>query len=282
MTLFLIQWGAELRKMLSRKRTFIGFGAFLLLEAVLLYVFKRDGSASFFRRIISRQGEAFESYFSALTLAFLIVASAVFILGAIYITLVAGDVVAKESEDGNLRLLLARPISRLRLLVLKFLSCIVYSWILIQFIAWSALGLGVALQGWGGGLFVFAPDQGVLEFYNAADGLYRYALASVALSLSMSLAACVAFFFSCWRIKPSAATITALSYLLIDMIVKRGKFMESYKHLLMTSYMESWVHLYAERIPWALLLRNYSILAGVGLTLFVLGVLVFESRDLKS
>ena len=98
----------------------------------------------------------------------------------------------------------------------------------------------------------------------------------------MSLAACVAFFFSCFRIKPSAATITALSYLLIDLIVHRGRFMESYKHLLVTTYMESWVFMYMERIPWALVIRNYSIIGGVGLTLFVFGVLVFESRDLKS
>ena len=163
MTLFFIQWAAELRKMLSRKRTFIGFGAFLMLEFVLLLVFKRDGPESFFRRIISKQGESFASYFSGLTLGFLVVASATFILGAIYITLVAGDVVAKESEDGNLRLLLARPVSRFRLLAIKFLTCLVYSWLLIQFIAWSALALGIALQGWGGGLFVFAPDQGLPE-----------------------------------------------------------------------------------------------------------------------
>lgn len=282
MSLFFIQWGAEMRKMLARKRTFLGFGAFLLLELVLFIVFHLDKVENVFRRMISRQGEVFESYFSGLTLAYMVLRLAVFLLGGIYLTLVAGDVVAKESEDGNLRLLLARPVSRFRLLGLKFLSCMVYTWVLIQFIAWSALSMGVLLQGWGGGLFAFAPEQDFLAFYDANEGLWRYFLASISLSLSMSMASCIAFFFSCWRIKPSAATITALSYLMIDMILREGRFMESYQHLLLSHYMASWTMVFFETIPWAVLVRNYTILGGVGLTLFVLGVLVFESRDLKS
>lgn len=282
MMLFFTQWRAELRKMLARKRTFLGFGAFLLLELVLLVVFHLDKVENVFRRMIQHQGEAFDSYFSALTLAYMVLRLAVFLLGGIYLTLVAGDVVAKESEDGNLRLILARPISRLRLLTLKFLSCLAYTFVLIQFISWSALVMGMVIRGWGGGLFAFAPEQQFLAFYDASEGLVRYAMATVSLSLSMSMAACLAFFFSCWRIKPSAATITALSYLLIDMILREGHFMDDYKYLLITNYMSSWSMVFFETIPWAVLVQNYAILAGVGLTLFVLGALVFESRDLKS
>jgi len=282
MKLFLWQWRAELWKMLARKRTFIGFGAFILLELVLLIVFHLDKVENVFRRMISRQGEAFDDYFSALTLGYMVLRLAVFLLGGIYLTLVAGDVLAKESEDGNLRLLLARPITRTRLLVLKFASCLVYTFALIQFISWSALLLGIIIRGWGGGLFAFAPEQQFIAFYDAGEGLWRYALASIALSLSMSLASCIAFFFSCWRIKPAAATITALSYLLIDMILREGQFMESYKHLLLTTYLASWTMVFFDTIPWAVLVRNYSIIGGIGLTLFVLGALIFESRDLKS
>ncbi|WP_166442653.1 ABC transporter permease [Phragmitibacter flavus] len=279
---FLWQWGAELRKMLARKRTFLGFGAFLALEAILLVVFQLDGVERFFRRMISTQGESFDSYFSALTLAYLVVRMAIFLLGGIYLTLVAGDVVAKESEDGNLRLLLTRPISRTRLLAIKFASCLVYCFVLIQFIAWSALLLGVIVRGWGGGLFAFAPEQEFMAFYDAREGLWRYALSTITLSVSMSMACCIAFFFSCWRIKPSAATITALSYLFLDMILRESGFMHNYRHLLITHYMNVWSMVLFENIPWAVILRHYAILAGIGLTLFVAGAAIFESRDLKS
>jgi len=282
MRLFLWQWRAELWKMMARKRTFLGFGAFLVLEFVLLIVFHLEKVETVFRRMISRQGEAFDDYFSALTLGYMVLRLAVFLLGAIYLTLVAGDVLAKESEDGNLRLLLARPVTRTRLLALKYASCLVYTFALIQFISWSALVLGIVIRGWGGGLFAFAPEQEFIAFYDAGEGLWRYALASLALSASMTMASSIAFFFSCWRIKPSAATITALSYLLIDMILREGHFMDSYKHLLLTTYLSSWTMVFFDPIPWAAIARNYAIIGGLGLTLFVFGTLIFENRDLKS
>ena len=42
----------------------------------------------------------------------IVVHLSVLLLGAIYLALVAGDIVAKENEDGHYRLLLVRPISR--------------------------------------------------------------------------------------------------------------------------------------------------------------------------
>ena len=269
-------------KLLARKRTYLGFGAFLLLELVLYIVFHLEKVENWFRHMIQHQGETFESYFSGLTLAYFVLRLSTFLLGAIYLTLIAGDVVAKESEDGNLRLILARPVSRLRLLAIKFASCIVYSVVLMQFITWSALGLGVLIRGWGGGLFAIAPEQQYAAFYDAGEGLWRYAVGSVFLAMSMTSAASIAFFFSCWRIKPSAATITALSYLFMDMVLREGHFMDSYKHLLVTQYMASWSLVFFEQIPWVTIIRNYTVLAGISVTLFVLGAAVFESRDVKS
>lgn len=269
-------------KLLARKRTYLGFGAFLLLESLIYFMLSRDFGKRWLGTMIHRGGESFESYYSALTIAYFILRISTFLLGAIYLTLVAGDVVAKESEDGNLRLILARPISRLRLLGTKFLSCLVYSFVLMQFISWSALLLGTLLRGWGGGLFAFAPEQEFMAFYDSTEGLQRYAMSTLGLSLSMMGAASMAFFFSCWRIKPSAATITALSYLFMDMVLREGHFMDNYKHLLLTEYMATWSMVYFEEIPWVKILRNYSMLAGMCITLFVVGASVFESRDVKS
>lgn len=281
MRLFFIQWGAELRKMLARKRTYLGFGAFLVLELVIFWVLQRDGPTRGIRRMIQAQGESFETYFSALTLGFLVLVLSL-LLASVFIALVSGDVIAKESEDGNLRLALARPISRLRLLTLKYLSCIIFCFVLIQFIVWTVLLMGIAVRGWGGGMFVFSPEDGMFVLYDAAKGLERYALSSVFLSMSMMGVGSAAFFLSCFRIKPVTATIAAVAYLLVDTILHESRLMESYNHLLLTHYMSTWRMVLMESIPWVTILRNYSILVGASLTLFVLGTAVFESRDLKS
>lgn len=282
MILFFRQWQGELLKLFARRRTFIGFGAFLLLEAVILTVFRLRGGENFFERMISRQGQSFEQYYSALTLALFILRLSVLLLGSIYLALVAGDIVAKENEDGHYRLLLVRPISRVRLLFIKYLTCIGYTIILVQFIAWTAFLLGLLIRGWGGGFFAMIPESGVMEFYDWWPGLERYALASVFLALGMTTMSSIAFFLSCFPIKPAAATIAALSYFLIDRILLETGFMESYDQFLLTKHIMSWARLLVVDIPWPLILRAFTVLAAVNASLFIVGAAVFESRDLKS
>jgi len=282
MNLFFQQWQGELLKLFARRRTYIGFAAFLALEIAILIIFRLKGVERVFERMIARQGMAFEQYYSALTLAFMILGISVVLLGAIYLALVAGDIVAKEGEDGHYRLLLVRPISRSRLLLIKYLTCMGYTFVLIQFITWSAFGLGLALKGWGGGFFVMAPEIGLLSFYDWDFGLQRFALASLFLSCSMMTISSIAFLFSCLPIKPAAATIGALSYFIIDRILKETGFMENYDHLLLTKHIVSWTRLLVEDIPWPIILRDYTALAAVCLTCLILGIAIFESRDLKS
>jgi ABC-2 type transport system permease protein len=282
MSLFFQQWQGELLKLFARRRTYIGFAAFLALEVAILIIFRLKGVERVFERMIARQGMAFEQYYSALTLAFMILGISVVLLGAIYLALVAGDIVAKEGEDGHYRLLLVRPISRSRLLLIKYLTCMGYTFVLIQFITWSAFGLGLALKGWGGGFFVMAPEIGLLSFYDWDFGLQRFALASLFLSCSMMTISSIAFLFSCLPIKPAAATIGALSYFIIDRILKETGFMENYDHLLLTKHIVSWTRLLVEDIPWPIIIRDYTALAAVCLTCLILGIAIFESRDLKS
>jgi ABC-2 type transport system permease protein len=281
MMLFFQQWRGELTKLFARGRTYIGFGVFVVLEALILWLIQVKGIGPVQRAIVG-SGESMDQYFSALTVAFLIFVMAVFLLGALFLTLVAGDIVAKESEDGHMRLLLARPVSRFRLLLLKYLTCTGYAMLLVQFLAWTAFVLGLILRGWGGGFCVWIQDVSLVEFYDWDEGLRRYAIGTLAMGVCMTVISSVAFFLSCFRIKPAAATIGALAYILVDFILKNSGFMESYHHLLLTRHMSVWTRFMAETIEWPLVARGFAILIAVNITLFTLGYAVFESRDLKS
>jgi ABC-2 type transport system permease protein len=281
MMLFFQQWRGELTKLFARRRTYIGFGVFVALEALILWLIQVKGIGPVQRAIVG-SGESMDQYFSALTVAFLIFVMAVFLLGALFLTLVAGDIVAKESEDGHMRLLLARPVSRFRLLLLKYLTCTGYAMLLVQFLAWTAFVLGLILRGWGGGFCVWIQDVSLVEFYDWDEGLRRYAIGTLAMGVCMTVISSVAFFLSCFRIKPAAATIGALAYILVDFILKNSGFMESYHHLLLTRHMSVWTRFMAETIEWPLVARGFAILIAVNITLFTLGYAVFESRDLKS
>ncbi|RBP39770.1 ABC-2 type transport system permease protein [Roseimicrobium gellanilyticum] len=281
MRLFFTQWGAEVRKMLERKRTYIGFGAFVVMELVIYWLLQGKTVGTMIRRGIVRQGESAEYYYSAYTLGMIVLALSL-LLAAVFIALVAGDVVAKESEDGNLRMVLARPISRLRLLFIKFLSCAVFSVVLVQFLVWSVLLTGIALRGFGGGMIFGIPEDNVVMMYDGPEALQRYAMGSVGIAMSMVGVGSLAFMLSCFRIKPVAATISAVAYLLVDWILYQTRLLDDYRPWMLTHYMSTWRFLFLENIPWVRIVRNYSILCGASFSLFVVGAAVFESRDLKS
>lgn len=281
MFLFFQQWRAEWLKLLARKRTYLGFGAFLALEAAVLTLVHIKG-ANHFKTLITRQGQVFDEYYSAPTLALILLMASVFLLGGIYMTLVSGDIVAKESEDGHMRMLLARPVSRFRLLLVKYLTCVGYTILLVQFIAWSAMLMGLAVTGWGGGFFAFVPELGIAAFYDGSTGMAKYITASLSLSLSMITVTSIGFMLSCMPIKPAAATIGALSYMLIDFILRNMGFMEDYKHLLFTHHMQAAGRVLAEEPQWPVILRSFTVLGAMNLTFFLIGVGIFDTRDLKS
>lgn len=281
MRLFLEQFRGELLKLFARKRTHIGFGAFLGVEILILFLLNLERVRRTISRVIEDAGYPAEAYLSGLTLAFLVLLWSVFLLGSLYLALVAGDVVGKEAEDGTLRMMLCRPVSRSRILTLKLGAVTVYSVGLTWFVALSALVLGLLHSG-AGGLFVFAPMEKVFALYDFGPGLVRYVLGVFLLSLSLLTIPSVGFFLSCFDMKPAAATIGTLSFLFMDSILKNIPFFESLKPWFVTSHMAAWVHVFEYRIPWERITGDYAWLFAIDATLIVLAWAVFQQRDFKS
>jgi ABC-2 type transport system permease protein len=281
MSLFVTQLRGELWKLFARKRTYIGFAAFLALELVILFIFQLPKVQRSWRGLLEKAGFGFEEYFSGLTLAFQIVLWTSFLLGGLYVALVAGDVVAKEVEDGTLRMTLCRPVARVRVLVLKYLACVLYTFALVFFIGLSALAVGLLRQGFGG-FFAFQPLAGLFVIYDFWPGLARYLGSLPLLSLSVLSVTSLGFALSCFNMKPAAATICTLSYFFADSIFRGIPYFESIKPWFITTHTETWFNIYRSPIPVALMVEDYAYLVAVNLTLVVIGILNFQQRDFKS
>jgi ABC-2 type transport system permease protein len=281
MSMFLHQLGGELRKLFARKRTYIGFAAFLGVELVVLALLRLPKVQRNLERLLEGAGYAACDYLSGLTLGLMITLSTVFLLGALYLALVAGDVVSKEVEDGTMRMMLCRPVGRLRILALKFCACVLYTAVLTVFIAGTALAAGW-LHGGGGGLFVFAPTEGIFAVYESGAGLARFLVAIPFLAVSLCTITCIGFFFSCLNMKPAAATIVTLSVLFVDTILKNIPFFSGIRGWFLTAKMSAWANIFEYRIPWEIMAEDYAWLAAINATLLILAALVFTSRDFKS
>lgn len=281
--LFLQQLRGELRKLFARPRTWIGYGAFLIMEAVILFVYKLERSQQHMRGLIERNGLEFGSYYSSLTITFTIMLLSMFLLGSIYFALVAGDIVAKENEDGNLRMVFSRPISRLRLLLVKYTAVSLYTFSFVFFVGASGYLMAVAAVGWQGGLFVMEPKMKVFAAYPEWwEGASRLALSAAGIGLSMITLSSIAFMFSCLKIKPAAATIITLTILFVDMILQNFPFFKPYESYFITWRMGAWIFLMEQNIPWAKITESFALLAGLNITLFILGWLSFQLRDFKT
>jgi len=278
--LFLTQLRFELQKMFSRKRTYIGFCAFLLMEVIVLFLLNLPKPKAHMRHLIEQNGYGFDDYYSGVTLAMFILLWTTTLLGSLYLALVAGDLMAKEVEEGTMRMMLCRPISRIRITLLKYISAVIYTFVLIEFIGLTALLAGLAYRGYGG-LFVVAPEEGIFALIPPARGLWLYLLAVPLLALSMTSISSLGFLFSCCNMKPAAASIVTLSVIFVDFIFRGIPYFESLHAWFITTHLSTWMHIYESYPPWWRMTEDYSYLLGLDLTCLIVGSAIFLQRDLK-
>ncbi len=278
--MFLAQLKNELWKLFGKKRTYIGFGAFLLAQTLMLLAFKFTRWQSDFERLLSGNGYLAAEFISVLTVSVVMLIPQIMLLMPLYATLVGGDLVAKEAEDGTLRMILSRPISRLRLLLVKWSAGIIFAVVLVLALGLTALGFASLLFPWKG-MFVFVPGQ-AFSVLSAGEGLTGFAFAHLFLAANASVMVSVAFRFSCFNMKPAAATILALSFLFVSMVMENIPFFDRYDNWFITHHFKCWLLIFRDPATWSQICQSEIILAAVSATAFVIGAMAFQVRDIKS
>jgi ABC-2 type transport system permease protein len=153
--------------------------------------------------------------------------------------------------------------------------------VLIFFIGITALAAGVAYRGMGG-LFVFAPLENVFALHEQGAGMVRYLCAIPLLALSMTSIASLAFMFSCFNMKPAAATVITLSILFLDNIFRNIPYFESLKQWFITTHMSAWLQVFVAYVPAWRMVEDYSYLLALDATFLVIALAAFQQRDFKA
>ncbi len=282
--MFLLQLKHELWKLFGKKRTYIGFGAFLLAQNAVILMFRFTKATGAIRRALEGGGYPAEAFLTATTIATQVVIPVAFLLLPLYVALVGGDLVAKEAEDGTLRMILARPISRLRLLTLKWLAGALFG---------ISLSLMLGLFGWlfasiwfpQGGLFAIQLESGPaggFAVFGTAEGAWRYVAAHALLATKAITIMGLAFLFSCFNMKPAAATIVALSVMFVNAILMNIPWFVDYKAWFITHHLNLWQWMFLQSPPRTRMAESLSLLVGFNLTFFAVGAAAFQMRDIKS
>ena len=279
---FWLQLRNELWKTFGKKRTYIGSGMFFLAQGIGILLFQLGkGPYGSLVLDIERAGFPADRFVTNLTIAsFLLVPIAYFLL-PLYVSLVGGDMVAKEVEDGTLRMILCRPVNRLRLLLLKWMAGAVFSLILVLTLGIFSAALASVFFPFGG-LFVFLPLDQIIGVFEGGAAWQRFGMVHLFMTFEAITLMTLAFMFSCFNIKPAAATILAISVFFLSMILHDMPYFRTMREWFMVHHLYLWTHFFRSHVPWWRVGQSLSILAGYNLTFLIIGCTAFQQRDIKS
>lgn len=189
----------------------------------------------------------------------------------------AGGLLAGERQAGTLRVLLARPVTRLALLSAKLLTAWIYAGGLAAFLGIFSVALGYLLFGPGdltplpqGGQFVIFPHLQALERLALGYGLTAVALTAVA-SLGV--------LFSSLCDNPLTAAGLTVAFLFISGALQVFPYFQSWEPHLLTTHLNVGTHAFARQVPWREVGVAFAHLGGYSLLAATLAALVFWRRD---
>ncbi len=280
--MFLRQLRNECFKLFSRKRTYLGFGIFLGINLLMLWLLQQPLPRKGLQSLLVNNGFRMEDFMGGLTVAAFTLAFVVPLVSGLYLALVSGDLVAREIEDGTMRLVLARPITRRELFIAKALVSALHTALLMAFVGLSGLAIGWIGHGRLGMMLVYAPLEGVFGAFEPGDGLQRYVLATLLLAFVYQAVAAMALMFSCLRLRPATATILTLTLIYVDFVLNTIPYLASLQHWFLSHHLSAWVLVFRPEIPWRDILTSLCILLGLTISFLVIGLGIFENRDIKT
>ncbi len=193
---------SELRLIFKRRRNLAGM-VVLGAVPVLISIAVRSTAA--------QPGHDAPNFFSSITDNGLFVALAALTIELglflpLAVSVIAGDAVAGEANTGTLRYLLTVPVSRPRLLAVKYAAIVIFSFIAVFFVALVGILMGLLLFG-GGSMTVLSGTA--ISF---TSGLGRVVLVCCYLGCMVASLGAVGLFISTLTEQPIAATIATVMF----------------------------------------------------------------------
>jgi ABC-2 type transport system permease protein len=197
------------------------------------------------------------------------------------ITLVAADLLAGEATAGTYRLLVPRPVSRMKIVTSKFFAGAIYTNFLILWLAIISLGLGFIIFGVGE-LIVLKSDTVII--FEKSDVLWRFILAYGYASLGMMVVCSLAFLFSSLVENAIGPIISTMAVIIVFIIVSAINIdlFQAIKPYLFTSHILKWREFFNNPVETFKIVESTLILVGHIILFFGLAAFIFRKKDILS
>lgn len=292
--------GIELFKISKRPRTYIAFAAITAIVLIFQFAFKADGQ-SYMNLMLQNvqdqfeldKGKAINGYFMCY-----IILNTLLIQVPILVALVAGDAISGEANMGTLRLILTKPVSRTQFIMVKFAASVIFTIMLLLWMAVTALFLSLLIFG-ADDMLVFrvkGEESQILQI-TQDDIMWRYFAAFGYAAVALTVIAALAILLSVFADNSIGPIITTVCIVIVCTVISNINVPVIDRHVkpwLFTSYLVGWKGFFyigtsAEGLPVKGSLENWGSIRNSLLILFIhIAVLMsaaawfFKRKDILS
>ena len=272
----------ELSKIFRKWRTYIGFLAIAVLVPIIQIAMLVEGerSINFMTRNLQQSfvfvGNLLNGYLISYAILNALVVHIPFL-----ITLVAGDLLAGEATAGTYRILVTRPVSRFKIVFSKFLGGLIYTNLLVLFMAIMSLGIGLLV--FGVGELIVIKNVNIL-ILSRTDVFWRFILAYGFATLSMTVVLALAFLFSSLVENAIGPIVSTMAIIIVFVIISALdiEFFQSIRPYLFTNYMQSWRSFFEDPIDMHDIIKSAGVLLGHVVIFLSATVYIFHKKDILS
>ena len=286
----------EVFKIFKKPRTYISFAAIAAMVSIVQVALKTDG-VSYLEFLMGSLKDSIDIPYKTVLNGYLvcfIILNLLLIHVPLLVALVAGDAVAGEANMGTLRLLLTRPVSRTRFMLTKFAACVMYTVLLLIWMALLSLVLSILLFGTND---MVITRNDVVEQIQRSDVLWRYIAAFAYAAVALTTVAALAFLLSVFADNSIGPIVSTISLVIVFTILSEMQipiYDTTVKPWLFTSHMLAWKGFFysksdadgqairgsLENLP--AIMRSLGILIGYIILFVGSAVVIFKKKDILS
>jgi ABC-2 type transport system permease protein len=272
----------ELFKIFKRPRTYIAFGAIAAIVVLIQLAFYADGETyvQFMLQGLNNTFDIDGQILNGYLICFVILQT-LLIHVPLLIALIGGDMIAGEANLGTLRLLLSKPISREGIILSKFLATMIYTLMLLLWMALLSLVLSILIFGTSD-LMIFKSTQ--IFILDKSDVMWRYFAAFAFAAIAMTTVAALSFLLSLFAENSIGPIVSTMSIVIVFTILTTMDLplFNTLKPFLFTSHMLGWKGFFDDPVNYPSVLRSAAILLLHIVVFVTASIMIFKRKDILS
>lgn len=270
----------ELIKIFKKWRSYLGYlgiGVIVTIVLVNLYL-SGDNYVRHLTRGLSENFLISGNLLNGYLVGHLIL-TALYNLFPLTIVLIAGEILAGEATGGTYRLILTRPVSRLRIYISKLIAGGIYTGTVLLWM--MIISLAVSLLIFGSGELLVVDNESISVFAKD-DLLWRFLFSYSHIFISMFLVFVLTMLFSAIVENAIGPIIATMSILIILVIISQlpFEFAQQFKPYIFTNYMSDWNLVFSYEINWQQYIKSIAVLGGHSIVFIVLTIIIFLRKDI--